>query len=140
MKQSLFRAASLLLLASISGRATAQSGFALVRADLEKVEDISPPLRQGEIRLDGEMRLIFRVRKVLVGTLENKVITHVQWSGKPFTGDAYVLVHDKDGKLAVKWWGLARDGFCLYPEDARHYGMEDQVRRLQKVHPCRNGG
>lgn len=140
MKQPLFRATILLLLASISGQAVAQTGFALVRADLVKVEDISPPLQQGEVRLDGEMRLTFRVRKVLAGTVASKVITRVQWSGKPIAGDAYVVVRDENGKPAVEWWHPARDGFCLYPDDAESYGLEDQARRLQKAHPCRNGG
>jgi len=138
MKQSPFWAAALLLIIGSSNQVTAQTGgFALVRADLVEVKDVSPPLQQGEVRMDGEMRLTFRVRKILVGVLASKVITHTQWSGHPFTGDAYVLVHDENDNPKVEWWGLTRDGLCLYPEDARPYGMEWQVRRLQKANPCR---
>jgi len=137
MRQVFFRTACLMVLAGVSGGAIAQAGsFGLVRADLVKVEDISAPLQEGEIRLDGEMRLTFRVRKILVGTVANKVIVHTQWSGMPYRGEMYVLVRNDGTKPKVEWWHQARDGLC-FDGEARDYGMEEQVRRIEKSHPCR---
>jgi hypothetical protein len=138
MKRRFSRMISLAFLLSTPGHAVAQNHtVALVRADLVKVEDISPPLKQGEVRLDGEMRLTFRVRKVLAGSLASRVAVHTQWSGMPYLGETYVLIREEDGISKVAWWSRTRDGLCFDLDEARHDGLEEQVRRLQKAHPCR---
>jgi hypothetical protein len=139
MRHALVRltASAFLAFTSASAALGEPSTVGLVRANLIRIEDVSPPLKEGEVQLDGQYRMTFRIEKVLAGTATSKTVVETRWSQHPYRGESYVLVREDEGKPKVEWWISTRFGLCFDHDEAKTYGMEEQVRRLQKTDPCR---
>jgi len=140
MRPALLRLAGLLLLSCAASNSAFAATIGLARAELVEVRDVSPPLAPGEVRIDGEVRLSFRVVKVLAGTVTQKMIVHTQWTAMPLRDSMYILVGEEGRKARILWWEPTRYGLCFDLEEARSYGLQNEVRRLQLSHPCQRKG